>query len=84
LQTSEGGAAKEEIAENTKTTTGRVFSSNLTMPGVSFAAALRGSTAQKQQPQARQVPVADPPAGIKLNTPASGQQQKADQFGLQV
>jgi hypothetical protein len=52
-----------------------VFSSNLTTPGVSFAAALRGSTAQQQQPQARQVPVADPSTEVKLSTPASGQQQ---------
>jgi hypothetical protein len=56
-----------------------VFSSNLTTPGASFAAALRGSTAQKQQPQTRQGPVADHPAGIKLRTPASEQQQKAGQ-----
>jgi hypothetical protein len=45
------------------------------MPGVSFAAALRGSTAQKQLPQAGQVPVADPPAGVKLSTSASGQEK---------
>jgi hypothetical protein len=48
------------------------------MPGVSFVAALRGSTAQ-QQPQAHQVPVADPPTEVKLSTPASGQQQNAGQ-----
>jgi hypothetical protein len=52
--------------------------SNLTTPGVSFAAALRDSTAQ-QQPQARQVPVSDPPAEVKLSTPTSGQQQNAGQ-----
>jgi hypothetical protein len=57
-----------------------VFSSNLITPGVSFAAALRGSTAQQQQqPQTRKVPVADPPAQVKLSTPASGQQQIAGQ-----
>jgi hypothetical protein len=56
-----------------------VFSSNLTTPGVSFSAALRGSTAQQQQPQAQQVPVANPPTEVKLRTPASGQQQKASQ-----
>jgi hypothetical protein len=55
-----------------------VFSSNLTTPGVSFSAALRGSTAQ-QQPQARQVPVADSPAEVKLRSPASGQQLKTGQ-----
>jgi hypothetical protein len=42
--------AKEELQKRKsqrtpKTTTGRVFSSNLTTPSVSFAAALRGSTA---------------------------------------
>jgi hypothetical protein len=55
-------------------------SSNLTTPGVSFAAALRGSAAQQQQPpQARQSPVADPPAGENYSTPASGRQQNAGQ-----
>jgi hypothetical protein len=56
-----------------------VFSSNHATPGVSFAAALRGSTAQQQQRQARQVPGANPPAGEKLSTPAPGEQQKAGQ-----
>jgi hypothetical protein len=44
------------------------------MPGASFAAALRGSTAQQQQPQARQVPLADPLAGVKSSTRAPVQQ----------
>jgi hypothetical protein len=56
-----------------------LFSSNLTTPGFSFAAALRGSTAQQQQPQARQVPGANLPEGVKLSTPVSGQQQNAAQ-----
>jgi hypothetical protein len=56
-----------------------VFSSNLVTAGVSFAVALRGSTAQQQQPQARQVPVADPSTEVKFSTPASGQQQNAGQ-----
>jgi hypothetical protein len=34
-----------------------VFSSNRITPAVSFAAALRGSAEQQQQPQANQVPV---------------------------
>jgi hypothetical protein len=75
--------AKEELQKKKsqrtqKTTTGRVFSSNITMPGVSFEAALRDSTAQYQS-HARQVPVADPRAEVKLSTPASGQQQNAGQ-----
>jgi hypothetical protein len=53
--------------------------SNLTTPGVSFAAAIRGGAAQ-QQPQARQVPgEASPHAGAKLRTPAPGDQQKGGQ-----
>jgi hypothetical protein len=69
---------KKKSQRTPKTTTRRVFS-NLTTPGVSFAAALRGSTTQQQQPQARQVPGTNPPAGVKLSTPASGHQQKAGQ-----
>jgi hypothetical protein len=57
-----------------------MFSSNLTTPGVSFAAVLRGGVAQQQQPLARQVPGAiPPPAEVKLSTPAIGHQQKAGQ-----
>jgi hypothetical protein len=52
---------KKKSQRTPKTTTGWAFS-NLTI-----AAALRCSTAQ-QQPQARQVPVAVPLAGVKLST----------------
>jgi hypothetical protein len=38
-----------------RTTTGRAFSSNLTTPGMTFAAALRGKTEEQQQPQTHQV-----------------------------
>jgi hypothetical protein len=38
-----------------KTTTGRLISSKLTTPGMSFAAALRGKTEEQQQPQTHQV-----------------------------
>jgi hypothetical protein len=51
-----------------------VFSSNLATPGISFATALGGSTAQQKQPQARQTPVAVPPGGGSFCTPASGHQ----------
>jgi hypothetical protein len=44
-----------------KSTTGRVFSSNLATPGVSFEAALRGSATQ-QHPQAQQVIGETPPS----------------------
>jgi hypothetical protein len=52
--------AKEEMQKKKsqrtpRTTTGRVFSSNLTTPGVSSAAALRGRTEEQQQPQTHQV-----------------------------
>jgi hypothetical protein len=49
-----------------KTTTGRLFSIKLAIPGVPFAAALRGSAKQQQQqPEANQVPVACPPVTRK-------------------
>jgi hypothetical protein len=53
--------------------------SNLTTLGISFAAALRGSTTQQQQPQARQFHGTNPPAGVKLSIPATRHQQKAGQ-----
>jgi hypothetical protein len=73
--------AKEELQKKKtqrtpNTTTGRVFSSNLTTTSVSFAAALRGRTAQQQDPQARQVPVADRVAGMQVRKPAPRQQQQ--------
>jgi hypothetical protein len=39
-------------------TTRRVFSSNLTTPGMSFAAVLQGKTEEQQQPRLHQVAVA--------------------------
>jgi hypothetical protein len=58
-----------------------VFSSNRTTPGVSFAAALRGSAEQQQQPQANQDPVTSPTTtGIK-HIPAPTLQQET---GLSV
>jgi hypothetical protein len=81
--------AKEELQKKKtqrtpNTTTGRVFSSNLTMPGVSFVVALRGSTAQEQDPQACQVPVADPVTGIQSRKPAPGQQQQTSGQSVRV
>jgi hypothetical protein len=75
--------AKEELQKRKsqitpKTTTGRVFS-NLTTPGISFAAALRGSTAQQQRPQARQIPLADSSSAGKPNVPSPEQQQETGQ-----
>jgi hypothetical protein len=42
---------KRKSQRTPKTTTGRVFSSNHTTPGLSFAAALRSNTGEKQQPR---------------------------------
>jgi hypothetical protein len=47
---------KKKSQRTPRTTTGSVFSSNLTTPGMSFAAALRGKT-EEQQPQTHQVAV---------------------------
>jgi hypothetical protein len=76
--------AKEELQKRKsqrtpKTTTGRVFSSNLTTPGISFATALRGSTAQQQRSQSRQIPVANPSSARKPNVPSPEQQQETGQ-----
>jgi hypothetical protein len=80
MQTREGGASEGEITEKTpKTTSGKLFSSNFTTPSISFAAAFRGSTAQQQQPKARQAPVAVPIAGVESSTPAPREQQISGQ-----
>jgi hypothetical protein len=76
--------AKEELQRRKaqrapKITMGRVFSSNRTTPGVSFAAGLRGSAEQQQQPEENQVPVTSlPTAGIK-HIPAPTLQQETGQ-----
>jgi hypothetical protein len=72
--------AKEELQskrpqKSTKTTAGRVFSSTLATPGVSFAAALRGGRQQHQQP-----PAPEAPAIIeKSNSSAAAPQQPTGQ-----
>jgi hypothetical protein len=55
-----------------------VFSSARTTPGVTFAAALRGS-ADQQRPQARHVPVAGPPTTEKQSIQAPVPQQNPGQ-----
>jgi hypothetical protein len=72
--------AKEELQrkrskKTPKTTTGRVFSSTLATPGVSFAAALRGGRQQNQQPPAPQAPA----AAEKPSSPAAEPQQPTGQ-----
>jgi hypothetical protein len=62
-----------------QTTTGKLFTSNYRTSGLSFAEALRNNAGHQQQRIPSQDPVAGPPAGIKLSTSASGQQQKSGQ-----
>jgi hypothetical protein len=50
---------KKKSQKTPKTTTGRVFCSSFTIPGMSFAA-LRGKTEEQQQPQTYQVAEAGP------------------------
>jgi hypothetical protein len=57
-----------------KETVGRVFSTKLTTPGVSFAAALKGNTEDKRQPPANQVPVPAPATVEQRATKPSRQQ----------
>jgi hypothetical protein len=44
LQARQGRDATEKVTESAKTTTGRVFSSSHTAPGLSFAAVLSSNT----------------------------------------
>jgi hypothetical protein len=74
-----GELQKKKFQRVPKTTTGRVFPSVRTTPGVSFVTALRGSGDQQQQPQAKQVPVANPPTKVKHNIPAPALQQTTGQ-----
>jgi hypothetical protein len=60
LQTCEERNADKEVAEIFGTTTGRVFSFNLTTPDVDFEAALRGRREDQQRHQTHQVAVAGP------------------------
>jgi hypothetical protein len=80
--------AEEDMHEKkwqrtTRTATGRVFSSNLATPGVSFPAALRGRTEEQQQPQTHQVAVAGL-ATIELRAPAALPQQEQQTRGQSV
>jgi hypothetical protein len=56
-----------------------VFSSNRTTPGVSLAAALRGSTPQQHQLQAPQIPTAGGPITEKQSVPAPVDPQQSGQ-----
>jgi hypothetical protein len=51
---------KKKSQRTNRTTTERVFSSNLTTPGLSFAPAPQGKREEQQQPQTYQMAVAGP------------------------
>jgi hypothetical protein len=60
LQTCQRGDAGKEVAEDTQDyNVGGVFSSNLTIPGMSFAGALRGKMEEQHQPRTHQVAIPD-------------------------
>jgi hypothetical protein len=65
--------------KGTKNTTGRVFSSNYTTPGLSFAAALRNKSERQQQPHPHRVPLSGPATVEKPSVPAPVRQQDASQ-----
>jgi hypothetical protein len=60
---------KRKSQKAPKTTSGRVFSSNHTTPGVSFAAALRSNTQQEQQPHPSPVAQACPVTVGEMSAP---------------
>jgi hypothetical protein len=62
-----------------KNTTGRVFSSNYTKPGLSFAAALRNNVEQQQQPHPQRPSVAGLASVEKRSVTAPVQQKDAGQ-----
>jgi hypothetical protein len=74
---------KKKTQRTPRATTGRLFSSNLTTPGMSFTAALRGKTEEQQQPQTHQVTVAGP-STIELGVPAALTQHEQQTRGQSI
>jgi hypothetical protein len=74
---------KKKSQRTPRTTTGRVFSSNLTTPGLSVAAALQGMTEKQQQSQTHQVAVAGP-AETEPRVPAALPQHEQQTTGQSV
>jgi hypothetical protein len=72
---------KKKSQRTPKTKTGRLFSSKLTTPGMSFAAELRGKTEEQQQPQTQQVAV---PATMEPRVPVALPQQEQQKAGQSV
>jgi hypothetical protein len=64
-----GEMRKCQSQRTPKTTTGRVFSSNHTTPGLSFAAALRTNTEEQQRPHPSQTADAAPVALQQTRAP---------------
>jgi hypothetical protein len=81
LQTSEGRDAEKEVAEETMTTTGMEFSSNISTLGMTSAAALRGRTEEQQQRQSHQV---GGPATMGPTVPAALLQHEQQKTGQSV
>jgi hypothetical protein len=72
---------KKKVQRTPKTTTGRLISSKLTTPGISFAAALRGKAEEQQQPQTHQVAG---PATMEPRVPVALSQREQQKTGQSV
>jgi hypothetical protein len=74
---------KKKSQKISKTTPGRMFSSSLTTPSMSFAEALRGRTEEQKQPQTHRVSVAGP-ATMESKVPADLPQYEQERAGQSV
>jgi hypothetical protein len=74
---------KKKSQRTHRATTGWVFSSNLTTPGMSFEAALLGKIEEQQQPQTHQVAVAGS-AIMEPRAPAALPQHEKQTTGQSV
>jgi hypothetical protein len=69
---------KKKSQRTPRTTMGRVFSSNLTTPGMSFTAVLQGKTEEQQQPRTHRVAGPDT---METRVPAALPQHKQQKTG---
>jgi hypothetical protein len=72
---------KKKFQRTSRTTMGRVFSSNLSTPDISFRAALRGKTEEQQQHQTHQVAG---PATVEPNVTVALPQHEQQKTGQSV
>jgi hypothetical protein len=72
---------KKKSQRTHRTTAGRLFSSKLTTPGMSFEAALQGKTEEQQQPRTQQVAG---PATMEPRVPVALYQQEQQKAGQSV